>query len=103
MKKSRLWNEPSLTMPANPSSERNASSAAPAKPRLPRGGGGGPAAVSELRRFHVGLPTETAAELPKGVVPALLHAYRGVAVRSDYPLFVAPEEDRRRDAAARPR
>ncbi len=60
-------------------------------PRLPRGGEVAASALTELRRFHVGLPAEEVAALPEGLLPALLHEYRGAAVRGDYPVFVPPE------------
>ena len=81
-------------MPAIDTTERGSQSTA-SKPRLPRGGDGGPAALTELRRFHVGLPPQTDAAaspqaLPQGLLPALLQPYRGAAVRGDFPLFVPP-------------
>lgn len=56
--------------------------------------------VNELRRFHHGLPTADAPELPDGLLPVLLHPYRGSAgggedarlVRGDYPVFLPPED-----------
>jgi hypothetical protein len=81
-------------MPAIDTPDRTASNAA--RPRLPRPGEVAAAALTELRRFHVGLPAAGAAgtsgvELPQDLVPALLHPFRGAAVRGDYPLFVPPE------------
>lgn len=57
--------------------------------------------LNELRRFHCGLPTADAAELPEGLLPVLLHPYRGTAggdgaaakvLRSDYPVFLPPAD-----------
>lgn len=57
--------------------------------------------LNELRRFHCGLPTADAPELPEGLLPVLLHPYRGTAngdgaaakvLRSDYPVFLPPAD-----------
>ncbi len=59
-------------------------------PVLPRHAAAeGDDAITSLRRFHFA-PAEGGAALPDGLAPALLAAFRGASVRTDYPLFLAP-------------
>ncbi|MFP3940357.1 MAG: hypothetical protein ACLF0P_08620, partial [Thermoanaerobaculia bacterium] len=58
---------------------------------LPDGTPSAPLDRAAVRRFHLGAPGAPPGRVPRGLVPASLHPFRGAGgVRTDYPVFLAP-------------
>jgi hypothetical protein len=79
-----------VSSPTTSSPQAQGGTKAPPRPRLAKGQAAPADAMTAVRRFFVGLPEENRPEMPAGTLPALLHGYRGAAVRGEYPVFLPP-------------